>query len=102
MIEINEINFEERIKKSTKSILYIKASWCGPCKQLSPIVEELSIDLSPNVMIGKMDADENMDFVKSLGVRNIPTLLFFKDGEIIERSTGLKTKMEISKIIESI
>jgi thioredoxin 1 len=100
--EVNSENFEKTINETEKSLVYIKASWCGPCKQLSPIVDEVSNDIGDVVTICKMDADENMDFVKSLNVRNIPTLLYYKNGEVKERTVGVKSKSDIIKMIESL
>jgi thioredoxin 1 len=100
--EMNSENFQDKINQTEKSIVYIKASWCGPCKQLSPTIDEVSSELGTSVTICKMDADENMDFVKSLNVRNIPTLLFYKNGEVVERSVGVKSKSEILKLVESL
>lgn len=100
--EMTSENFQDKISQTEKAIVYIKASWCGPCKQLSPTIDEVSSELGTSVTIGKMDADENMDFVKSLNVRNIPTLLFYKNGEVVERSVGVKSKSEIIKLVESL
>jgi len=100
--EITSENFDEKIKNSEVAILDIWATWCGPCKQLSPIIDEVSSELSESIVVGKMDADANMEFVKTLNVRNIPTILYFKNGEVIDRSVGLKTKKEILEIVERI
>ena len=100
--EMTSENFQDKVNQTENAIVYIKASWCGPCKQLSPTIDEVSSELGTSVTIGKMDADENMDFVKSLNVRNIPTLLFYKNGEVVERSVGVKSKSEILKLIESL
>ena len=100
--EMTSENFQDKVNQTEKAIVYIKASWCGPCKQLSPTIDEVSSELGTSVTIGKMDADENMDFIKSLNVRNIPTLLFYKNGEVVERSVGVKSKSEILKLIESL
>ena len=100
--KIDSNNFEEVIKSEKISLVYISASWCGPCKILSPIVDEIVGEKNGDVILSKIDADEQMDFVKSLNVRNIPTLLFYKNGELRERTTGLKNKMEIGKILEEI
>jgi thioredoxin 1 len=78
------------------------ATWCGPCKQLSPIIDEVSSELGDKVLVGKMDADANLDFVKTLNVRNIPTILYYKNGEIVERTNGLKTKNEILSIVNKL
>lgn len=100
--ESNSENFQEKITQTEKTVVYIKASWCGPCKQLSPIMEEISSELGTNVTITKLDADDNMDFVKNLNVRNIPTLLFYKNGEVVQRTVGMKNKNEILRLIESL
>jgi thioredoxin 1 len=100
--ESNSENFQDKINQTEKAVVYIKASWCGPCKQLSPIIEEVSSEIGPVVTITKIDADNNMEFVKNLNVRNIPTLLFYKNGEIIERTVGMKSKNEILRLIESL
>jgi len=78
------------------------ASWCGPCKMLSPVVDEIANEKNDNLIVGKIDADEDMEFVKSLSVRNVPTILFYKNGELVERSVGAKSKGDIHKIIENI
>jgi thioredoxin 1 len=69
---------------------------------LSPVVDNICDELDSKITLAKLNADENMELVKSLNVRNIPTLLFYKKGEVVERTTGLKTKPELTKIIETI
>jgi thioredoxin 1 len=100
--KIDSNNFDELIKSEKVSLVYISASWCGPCKILAPIVDEIINEKNGEVILAKIDADEQMDFVKSLNVRNIPTLLFYKNGELKERTTGLKNKMEINQILQEI
>ena len=100
--EINSENFEQKIKNSEVAIVDIWATWCGPCKQLSPIIDEVSSELGNKVVVGKMDADANLDFVKELNVRNIPTILYYKNGEVVERTNGLKTKNEILSIVNKL
>ena len=100
--EINSENFDQKIKNSEVAIVDIWAPWCGPCKQLSPIIDEVSSELGDKVVVGKMDADSNLDFVKELNVRNIPTILFYKNGEVVERTTGLKTKNDILNIVNKL
>ena len=100
--EVNSENFQNKINQTETSLLYVKAAWCGPCKQLSPTIDEVSSELGQSVTIVKMDADDNMDFLKSINVRNIPTILYYKNGELVDRSTGNKTKSEILKTIESL
>lgn len=100
--EINSENFDQKIKNSEVAIVDIWAPWCGPCKQLSPIIDEVSSELGGKVVVGKMDADTNLDFVKELNVRNIPTILYYKNGEVVERTNGLKTKSEILSIVNKL
>ena len=100
--EINSENFDQKIKNSSVAIIDIWAEWCGPCKQLSPIIDEVSSELGDKVVVGKMDADANLDFVKTLNVRNIPTILYYKNGEVVERTSGLKTKNEILSIVNKL
>ena len=100
-LNISESTFKNFIENSL-SLLYIRADWCGPCKQLSPIIDEVSSELGDKVVVGKMDADANLDFVKELNVRNIPTILYYKNGEVVERTTGLKTKNDILNIVNKL
>lgn len=90
----------EDFMKNPLVLIDVKAEWCGPCKQLAPIIDEVSSDEYGKVSVGVVDADENMDFCKTHNVRNIPTLLFFKDGELVDRTTGLKQKREIIEILQ--
>jgi thioredoxin 1 len=100
--EVTSENFDEKIKNSEVAIIDIWATWCGPCKQLSPIIDEVSSELGTKVTVGKMDADANLEFVKTLNVRNIPTILYYKNGEVVERTSGLKTKNEILSIVNKL
>lgn len=95
----NKDNIGEIIENNNITILYITAPWCGPCKLLSPTMEKLSVDLGSSVFISKMDADENMDYVKSLNVRNVPTLIFYQGGKEVERTTGNKTIAQLEEIV---
>jgi thioredoxin 1 len=82
-------------------LLDIKAEWCGPCKQLSPIIDEISYEVhDQGVLVGVVDADENMDFCKKNNIRNIPTILIFKNGQIVDRVAGIKSKKELLELVE--
>lgn len=100
--ELNNENYNERINSSEIVIVDIKAEWCGPCKALSPILDQVAAEMGERVLIGKLDADLNSDICQELGVRNIPTLLFYKNGEVKEKTVGMKTKKEILGIINNI
>jgi len=97
--DLNSDNFQEKTK-SGFVLVDIMADWCQPCKALSPIIDEISSEFGQSVLVGKMDADKNMDLVKSLGVRNIPTVLLYKDGKIVDRFSGLKSKSDIINLIQ--
>ena len=92
-VEINDANFEELVLKSDKPVLVdFWAEWCGPCRMLGPIIEDLSDDFADKAIIGKVDVDSNQQFAAQFGVRNIPTVLVFKDGEMVNRQVGVAQK----------
>jgi len=99
MTELNSNNFDDTIKNNKIVIVDIKTEWCGPCKALSPILDQVANDLGDKVLIGKLDADANTDLCQQLEVRNIPTLLFYKDGQVMERTVGMKMKKDILAIV---
>jgi thioredoxin 1 len=98
--ELNEINY----KKFTESglvLIDIKTDWCGPCKMISPLVDEISSDYhDKGLSVGKLDADSNREIVTELGIRNIPTILLYKNGEIVDKSTGAVTKQKLVEMID--
>jgi len=90
--ELNELNFKNFIKEGFV-LVDIKAEWCGPCRVISPIVDEISNKYQGRLSVGKLDADDNSDIVRELGVRNIPTLLLYKNGELVKDSEGNVEKL---------
>ena len=102
-LQITDDNFEETVLKSDKPVLVdFWAEWCGPCRMLGPIIEELSSDYDGKAIIGKVDVDSNQQFAAQYGVRNIPTVLIFKDGELVNRQVGVSQKNVYSEYIDAL
>ena len=99
--ELNNENYDEFVKEGIV-LVDIWATWCGPCKMISPIVDEISSDYVDRIKVGKCDADANRDKVMDLGVRNIPTILFIKGGEIVEKSVGAVPKTQLTAKLDAL
>ena len=97
--ELNSESYDDFISEGIV-LVDIWAPWCGPCKTISPIIDEISAEYLGKIKVGKMEADSNRDKIMSLGIRNIPTILIYKDGEIVERSTGSSTKEKLTDLID--
>ncbi len=92
-LELNDSIFEEKVLKSDKPVLVdFWAEWCGPCRMVGPIIDELSKEFEGKAVVGKIDVDANQEFAAKFGVRNIPTVLLFKDGELVSRQVGVAPK----------
>lgn len=101
-MNITDKNFEEIIKGDLPVLVDLFASWCGPCKTMSPIIEELSSEYEGKIVIGKMDVDTNVETPSKYGIRSIPTLLFFKNGEVVDRLVGAQKKDILVAKLESL
>jgi len=99
--ELNNENYDGFVKDGIV-LVDIWATWCGPCKMISPIVDEISSDYVDRIKVGKCDADANRDKVMELGVRNIPTIFFYKDGQIVDQTHGAVTKKKLTDIIDGL
>jgi thioredoxin 1 len=99
-VELTPSTYGDFIKNDLV-LVDVYAVWCGPCRQISPIVDQISLDFIEKLQVGKLNADDNKDILVELGVRNIPTLILFKNGEIIERSTGMTSLEKLTELINS-
>lgn len=90
-------NFEQEVLKSDKPVLVdFWAEWCGPCRMVGPIVEEIARDLEGQVSVGKLNVDENPEIPSKYGIRSIPTLMIFKNGELVDKIVGAVPKASIT------
>ena len=100
-IEITDANFDDIIKSDKPLLVDFWAEWCGPCKMIGPIVEEIAGEYDGKAVIGKVDVDTNPAVAAKFGIRSIPTLLFFKDGEIVDKQVGAVPKAVLAQKLDA-
>ncbi len=101
-LEIKDSNFEELSKNHQYVVVDFWATWCGPCKQIAPYIEELAQEYEGKIAVGKCDVDENDELPGQFGVRNIPTVLFLKNGELVNKSVGAVTKNKLKEMFDDL
>lgn len=101
VVVLSDQNFDEEIKTSTEPILVdFWAEWCGPCKVIAPVLDEIASERSGSLRIGKLNVDENLNAARRFEVMSIPTLILFKDGEPVHRVVGSKPKRALLQELE--
>ena len=100
-IEITDANFEQIIASDKPVLVDFWAEWCGPCRMVGPIVEELASDYDGKAVIGKVDVDTNPEVSAKFGIRSIPTLLVFKGGQVVDKQIGAVPKSVLSQKLEA-
>ena len=101
-LQFTDGNIKEAINSGKPVVVDFWAEWCGPCRMVGPIIEELANEYEGKVIIGKLDVDENTETPQEYGIRNIPTILFFKDGQIVDKQIGAAQKSAFVAIIEAL
>jgi len=102
-LEITDANFEETVLNSSKPVMVdFWAAWCGPCRMVGPIIDEISAEYADKAVVGKVDVYANQEFAAKYGVRNIPTVLVFQNGEVVGRQVGVAPKASYTDAIDAL
>lgn len=101
-LEITDATFEDVLKSDKPVVIDFWAEWCGPCRMVGPIVEELAAEYDGKVVIGKVDVDNNDEITSKYGIRNIPTILFIKNGEVVDKQVGAAQKSALVEKIDGL
>jgi len=101
-LEVTDATFDEVVLKSDKPVMVdFWAAWCGPCRMVAPIMDQLTAEYADKALIVKVDVDSNQQFAATYGVRNIPTVLVFKNGEVVEKQVGVAPKATYAQKIDA-
>lgn len=100
-LELNDSNFDQAINSDKPVLVDFWAEWCGPCKMIGPVVEELANDYEGKAVVAKLNVDENPQITARFGVRSIPTLLVFKNGQVVDKQVGAVPKSVLSQKLQA-
>ena len=102
-VEFTEQNFQNEVLDSSEPVLVdFWAPWCGPCRQIAPLIDQLATEYSGTVKVGKVNIDDNMQVANMYGVQSIPTLMVFKGGEVVERFVGPQPKARLTQVLDGL
>lgn len=99
---LTDNNFQEVLDQQLPIVIDFSATWCGPCKKISPIMDELAAEYEGRVVVCKADVDENEELTSRYGIRNVPTVLFIKNGEVVDKNVGASPKTVFVEKIEAL
>ena len=103
IVTLNQANFKEQVLSSATPVLVdFWAEWCGPCKMIAPLLDELAGEYDGRLRIGKVNIDEDQNLATEYGVRAIPTLLVFKDGQVVEQIVGMRSKRDLKSSLDKV
>lgn len=102
-IEINEANFEEVVMNSDQPVMVdFWAEWCGPCRMIGPVVDKISVAYEGKAVVGKVNVDSNQEIAQKFGVRSIPTIVFIKNGEVVDKSVGVASENVLTEKLDKL
>lgn len=102
-VEFTDDNFQDEVLNSSGGVLVdFWAPWCGPCRQIAPLIDQLAEQFSGKVKVGKLNIDDNPDITNQFGIQSIPTLMLFKNGEVAERFMGMPPKVKLEGALEAL
>lgn len=102
-VEVTDTNFDQVVLQSDKPVIIdLWAEWCGPCRAIAPIVHQIAEEYQGKIIVGKMDVDENTQIPNKYSIRNIPTILFFKNGQLVDKQVGAVSKRLLVEKIEAL
>jgi len=100
-VELNSSNFDETVKEGV-TLVDFWAPWCGPCRMIAPVIEELAVDYEGKATIAKVNTDEEQELAIKFGIRSIPSILFFKDGQVVDQMVGAASKQAFAEKLDSL